>query len=114
MAAALQISPEVLTISAEPGKTVSTKMVVKAAKPFRINDVTCTNNAFSVAADPKKTSKVHFVNVSYSPDQPPGRYEYDLEFITDLNKRTTRVVKAVVEIDALENGADESDDLSNQ
>ena len=112
VAAALQISPEVLTINAAPGKTVSTKMVVKAAKPFRISDVTCTNSSFSVAADPKKTSKVHFVNVSYSSDQPPGRYEYDLEFITDLNKRTTRVVKAVVEID----GAVESegaDELSN-
>ena len=99
VASALQISPEILTINAAPGKTVNTKVVVKASKPFKINDVTCTNSAFSVAADPDRARKVHFINVSYSSDQSPGTYEYDLEFITDLNKRTTRTVKAVVEID---------------
>ena len=113
VASALQISPEVLTFNAKPGKTVQTKMVVKASKPFRINDVTCSNDAFSVAADPTKTSKVHFINVSYSSDQPPGRYEYDLEFITDLNNRTTRTIRAVVEVDKGPTAASADNDLSS-
>lgn len=108
VASSLQVSPEILTINTMPGETVNQKIVVKASKPFKINDVTCTNNAFSVAADPNKSSKVHFINVSYSPNQSPGRYEYDLEFVTDLNQRTTRKVKAVVEIGTLETAQDNS------
>lgn len=99
VASTLQISPEVLTItSAEPGEVIKKKLIVKADKPFRINDVKCTNSSFSVVADPEKSKKIHFVNVSFSADQPPGRYEYDLEFVTDLNTETTGTVKAVVEI----------------
>ena len=60
--------------------------------------MTCSNTSFSVNADPEKNSKVHFVNVAYSVDQPPGRYEFDLEFVTDLNKKTIGKVKAVVEV----------------
>lgn len=113
IAETLQISPEVLTINAAPGRKVDTKMVVKAGKPFRINDVTCTNSSFSVAADPTKSRKVHFIKVSYRSDQPPGRYEYDLEFITDLNSRTTRTVRAVVEIDESSISVDEDDSQSD-
>ncbi len=95
---ALQISPEILTINTPQGQSVEKKVVVKASKEFRIKDVTCSNTAFSVSADPEKSSKVHFISVSYSADQPPGRYEYDLEFVTDLNEKTVGQVKAVVEV----------------
>lgn len=98
VASALQISPEVLTISTPQGSMVKKKIVVKAASQFRIKDVTCSNSSFSVNANPDKNSKVHFVNVAYSADQPPGRYEYDLEFITDLNEETVGTVRAVVEV----------------
>ena len=101
VASALQISPDILTIStAESGAVIEKKVVIKADKPFKINDVKCINQSFSVEADPEKSRKVHFVNVSYSADQPPGRYEYDLEIITDLNSETTGSIKAVVEIEA--------------
>lgn len=98
VAAPLQISPEVLNISATKGEVFKTKVVIKASRPFRISDVTCTNSSFSVAADPDKSRKVHFVNVSYAPDQPPGRYEYELEFVTDLDSGTSGKIKAVVEV----------------
>ena len=99
VSSALEISPEVLTFATnENGTKVSKKVIVKASKPFKINDVTCSNSAFTVSADPSKSKKVHFVNISYAADQPPGRYEYDLQFVTDLNKRTTRSIKAVVQV----------------
>ena len=101
VASALEISPAVLTIStAEQGGMISKKVIIKAAEPFRISDVTCSNDSFSVTADPEKNKKVHFVTVEYSVDQPPGSYEYDLEFVTDLNGKTTGKMKAVVEVTA--------------
>ena len=99
VATALQISPEVLTFSAgTDGQTISKKVIVKGSKPFKINDVTCSNESFKVKADPTKSKKVHFVSISYSADQAPGKYEYDLEFVTDLNRGTNRSIKAVVQI----------------
>ena len=99
VASALQISPEILTISAtEQGETIKKKIIIKGSEPFMIKDVTCSNESFAVSADAEAKKKVHFVNVEYSVDQAPGRYEYDLEFVTDLNERTTAMMKAVVEI----------------
>ncbi len=99
VASALQISPEILTISSsEKGEVIEKKVIIKADKPFKISDVKCVNNAFAVTADPDTSKKVHFVNVAYTVEDNPGRYEYDLEFITDLNSETSGTIKAVVEI----------------
>ena len=101
VASVIQISPDILTISTDQnGGVVEKKIVIKADKPFKISDVKCVNPSFSVSADPEKSRKVHFVSVSYSVDQTPGKYEYDLEFVTDLNNETIATVKAVVEISA--------------
>ena len=97
--AALEISPEVLTFTVdENGSEVSKKVIVKGSKAFKISDVTCSSPAFVVKADPSKSKKIHFVQIGYKPDQSPGKYEYDLEFVTDLNKQTKRSIKAVVQV----------------
>lgn len=101
VASALQLSPEILTVTGVPqGETISKKVIVKAAQPFRISDITCSSELFSVASNPEKSKKVHFINVDYSAEQPPGRYEYELEFITDLNNQTIGKMKAIVEVTA--------------
>jgi hypothetical protein len=103
---ALQISPEVLTISsAQAGSVIEKKILIKADKPFRILDVTCSNPAFEVSGEADDLKKVHFVVVSYTVKQPPGRYEYTLEFVTDLNEKTTAKMQAIVEIDEPTTGA---------
>jgi hypothetical protein len=94
----LQVSPEVLTINAiKAGDEVTRKVVVTGTQPFRILDVTCTNTSFKVDAD-SDSKKVHFVEISYSADQAPGRHECEMEFVTDLNEKTVGVMKAVIEI----------------
>ncbi len=98
VASALQISPEVITINTPSSSTVKKNAVVKASTPFRIKSVTCPNASFAFKFDSNKSSKVHFVEVYYSADQPPGRYECDLDFVTDLNQETAGSIKAVVEI----------------
>jgi len=108
VASALQISPEVLTVtSIQQGESVSKKVIVKAAQPFRVSDITCSSESFSAVTNPEKSKKVHFINVDYTADQPPGRYEYELEFITDLNKRTVGKMKAVIEVTAAAAGVEE-------
>lgn len=99
VASALQISPEILTVTGvEQGGMISKKVIVKAGKPFRISDVTCSSDLFSVSANPDKNKKVHFITVEYNADQPPGRYEYELEFVTDLNGKTIGKMNAVVQV----------------
>ena len=99
VASALQISPEVLTFatSANAGE-IKKKVIVKGDRPFKINEVNCSNNSFVFNVDRDKSSKVHFVGVSYAADKPPGRYEFDLDFLTDLNAGAKRSIKAIVQI----------------
>ncbi|MEM9410930.1 MAG: hypothetical protein AAGA30_07440, partial [Planctomycetota bacterium] len=100
----LQVSPEVLTLSGvKTGDSVEKKIIIKGPTEFKILDVMCSNEAFSVSADAESSKKIHFVTVEYSASQPPGKYEYDLEFITDLNQKTSQSIKAVVEIVAGDN-----------
>lgn len=100
VASALQISPEVITINTPPGGKARKKAVVKASSEFRIKEVACSCSAFTFQVDTSRNSKVHFVDVSYAADQPPGRYEYDLTLVTDLNGETSGAIKAVVEVSA--------------
>jgi len=95
----LQVSPDVLTINASPeGEQVKKKLVLKGSAPFKIVDVTCENTSLAVEADVDVAKKVHFVDVVYSPDQAPGRYECQMQIVTDLNTKTVGTVKAVIEV----------------
>ena len=95
----LQVSPEVLTINAKnSGDQITKKLVLKGTQPFKILDVTCKNTSLAVEADVEVSKKVHFVDVVYSPNQAPGRYDCEMEIVTDLNTKTVGVVKAVIEV----------------
>ncbi len=94
----LQLSPQTLTLgSVKPGEKVTKKVIIKAGQPFRIVDVTCLNTSFRVRAK-SDSKKVHIVEVSYtgSEDQ-TGKFESELNFITDLGGKTTGSIKAIVE-----------------
>ena len=72
-------------------------MFLTAEKPFKITDVRCHSEAFSVRAD-KEAKKVHIVEVSYTGEDELGRHECELSFYTDLDKSASGKMKAVVEI----------------
>lgn len=93
----LTINPETLTFnSVQPGVEASQRVILKADREFKLVDVTCENQSFTVRAD-GKSSKVHFVEVLYT-GQNPGSYETELTFVTDLDTRTAGTMKAVANV----------------
>ncbi len=96
--APVQISPEILTLSPiKPGEVVTRKVIVKADTPFKITDVTSHCRAFRVRAD-STAKKVHFVDVIYTGEDDPGRYERVLTFQTSIGTGATTKMKAIVDI----------------
>jgi len=95
----LQVAPEVLTLGKiEPGKEVTQKVFLTSSRPFKITDVRCHSEAFSVKAD-TSAKKVHIVEVSYRGEESPGRHECELSFYTDLDQGSSSgKMKAIVEI----------------
>lgn len=94
----LQVAPEILDLgSLRPEEKVTQKVFLTSEIPFKITDVRCMSNAFSVKADGDK-KKVHIVEVSYTGVKDFGRHENELSFYTDLNSTAAGKMKAVVEI----------------
>jgi hypothetical protein len=102
---ALQLSPEILSIGPlKKGETAKKKVFLKSDKPFRIRDVRCHSDAFSVKAD-SKSKKMHIVEVSYTADDETGRHECDLSFFVDYpdsastgQADSSSKMKAIVEV----------------
>jgi hypothetical protein len=102
---ALQVSPEVVSMGPlKPGEVVKKKVFLKSEKPFRIRDVRCKSDAFSVKAD-AKVKKVHIVEVSYTGEDEPGRHECSLSFYVDYpdsaatgSSDASGSMKAIIEI----------------
>lgn len=98
--APLQLAPEILTLgSIEPGEKVSQKVFLTSEVPFKITDVRCGSDAFSVQAETASDSrKVHIVDVSYVGEKKMGRKENELSFFTDLDSKPAGRMTAVVKI----------------
>ncbi len=94
----LKLSPEILTLSGvTPGQEIRKKVILKAAEPFRIVDVTCHSQAFRVKAT-KDAKKIHFVEVIYTGEDNAGRHECELSFFTDATGDEPNKLRAIVEI----------------
>ncbi len=93
----LTINPETLNFKPiNPGGKASQRVILKADREFKLVDVTCEDQNFTVRAD-GKSSKVHFVEVVYT-GQTPGNYETELTFVTDLDTQTSGKIKAVATV----------------
>lgn len=95
----LQVAPEILSLGEiASGEEVTHKVILTSERPFKITDVRCTSEAFSVKAD-KTAKKIHFVEVSYRGDPSPGHHEFELSFYTDMdNEQSSGKVKTIVDI----------------
>ncbi|MFT7632583.1 MAG: hypothetical protein ACI87E_003635 [Mariniblastus sp.] len=95
----LQVAPEVWALGqVTPGKQVTQKVFLTSEQPFKITDVRCESEAFSVKAD-SESKKVHIVEVSYRGEDSPGSHECELSFYTDMNQgQSSGTMKAIVEI----------------
>ncbi len=81
---ALQMSPNVLTFGPlAPGETGTKRVLLKADKPFEINDVTCADSNFVVKAK-SGAKKLHFIEVSYRGAEKVGEIKRSLSIKTDI------------------------------
>lgn len=102
---ALQVSPEIVSLGPlAPGEVVKKKVLLKSDKPFRIRDVRCKSEDFSVKAD-DKVKKFHIVEVTYTANEKPGQHECSLSFYVDYPdsaatgaSEVSGTIKAIIEI----------------
>ena len=95
----LQIAPDVLSLGeVAQGEEVTQKVFLTADQPFKITDVRCDSEAFSVRAD-KEARKIHILEISYTGEESPGRRECELSFYTDMDlAESSGKMKAIVDI----------------
>jgi beta-lactamase regulating signal transducer with metallopeptidase domain len=66
------------------GEDVSKKVVVRAAKPFRITTVRVSNGQLTASVPDKGSKRTHAVTVSFKPRQVPGKFQATVHLMTDL------------------------------
>jgi hypothetical protein len=70
-----------------PGSHVTRKIVVRGKEPFKIVDVTCGDDCFGFEPDNNEAKKVHFVNVTFTAGEQPGKLQTPIKIITDRDNR---------------------------
>lgn len=80
-----------------PGAHVTRKLVVRGKEPFRIVDVTCGEDCFGFKKDTDEARKVHFVEVTFTAGEQPGKLQTPIKIVTDRdNRQATCVASATV------------------
>lgn len=90
---ALTVSPASLGMGNLPADgQFERRLVVRADEPFEILDVLCGDERF-VFDKPTGKKKVHFLPLSFSADQQPGRIAQTIRIVSDLpNRRSAEVL----------------------
>jgi hypothetical protein len=96
----LTVSPAALSVgTVQPGEKVTKQIVVKGAKPFKIVDIQCDNEAFRF--EPSQEAKIlHLVPLVFEAPQKPGKVTAKIEIVTDLDKQPSATLSASGEVAA--------------
>ncbi len=102
--AGITVSPPSLFLGVvEPGQKITKKVVVRAAKPFRIVSIHSDAQCFEFAPPADNTPKtVHVVPVTFIAGQEPGKVTHTIRIETDLGAETTPSVSAYAVVAATE------------
>ncbi len=80
-----------------PGSHVTRKIVVRGKEPFKIVNVTCGEDCFGFKTDTAESRKVHFVDVTFTAGEQPGKLQTPIKIVTDRESRgATCVASATV------------------
>jgi hypothetical protein len=94
----LTVSPAVLMLGTmQPGETVTKQIVVKGAKPFKILEVRCENDAFTFDVSPD-AKIVHIIPITFVAGSDAGRVSQKIEIVSDLDNNSTATLSAVGQI----------------
>lgn len=96
----LAVSPAALLLgSVQPGQEVTKQIVVRAAEPFKIVDIRCSEQG--VSCQPSDDAKaVHLLPVKFTVPNKPGKVECQIEIITDRDGQQSTTVPLTCEIAA--------------
>jgi hypothetical protein len=100
IASDLTVSPTALMLGTlQPGQVVTKQIVVKGAKPFKIVEIRCENDAFAFQpADEAK--EVHLVPVTFTAPEQPHKINQLIEIVTDLGDHKSAQLRALGQISA--------------
>ncbi len=110
----ITVSPASLSMGTlEPGQEAVKQVVVRGKSPFKIVDITCTDESFQFDV-PEEAKTLHVIPVTFTAGQTPGRIVRKIEIQTDQNSEsvTTIVVSATVKATTSEPD-DDSDGTSD-
>ena len=80
-----------------PGEHVTRKIVVRGKEPFKIVDVNCGEDCFGFKTDTDEARKVHFVEVTFTAGEQPGKLQTPIRIVTDReNRGATLMASATV------------------
>ncbi len=80
-----------------PGSHVTRKIVVRGKEPFKIVDVSCGEDCYGFKKDTDEARKVHFVEVTFTAGEQPGKLQTPIKIVTDReNRGATCVASATV------------------
>jgi hypothetical protein len=78
--------PQLVLGELKPGQVVTRKIIVRGREPFKILDVTCGDNCFVFKND-DQLKTVHFVEVTFTAGEQPGKLQTPIRIVTDRNNR---------------------------
>jgi hypothetical protein len=70
-----------------PGTHVTKKIVVRGREPFKIVDVDCGEDCFDFKKDSEEAKKIHFVDVTFTAGEQPGKLQTPIRIVTDRENR---------------------------
>src|SRR5690606_40607319 len=96
----LAVSPAALLLgSVQPGQEVTKQIVVRAAEPFKIVDIRCSEQG--IRCQPSDDAKaVHLLPAKFTVPNKPGKVECQIEIITDRDGQQSTTVPLTCEIAA--------------
>ncbi|BBO31272.1 hypothetical protein PLANPX_0884 [Lacipirellula parvula] len=87
----------------QPGAHVTKKIAVRGKEPFKIVDVNCGEDCFGFKTDSEEARKIHFVDVTFTAGEAPGKLQTPIQIVTDRDNRgATCVASATVVAETVE------------
>jgi hypothetical protein len=81
----LTVSPNSLFLGVlKPGEAVSKQLVVRGKEPFKVLSIKCDDDGFAFKTPGEDKKTLHFIPVTYTAGEEPGKVAQEIEIETDL------------------------------
>jgi hypothetical protein len=89
----LSVAPATLFLgSLRPGQSVNKRLVVRASKPFRVQEIEATCDCFEFSFTPEKAKTLHLIPAKFTAREAPGGIRRTIRVKTDLDGGDAEIV----------------------